>query len=185
MTAVLTGRLLVATPALVDPHFLRTVLLILDHDEDGTIGVVLNRPSELLVEDGLPGWERLAPEPPVIFHGGPVSPGSAICLGHRRPGSPAASGFRPVTDRIGLIDLERDVDDLLPAVDAARVCSGYAGWGPGQLQGEIDEGAWFVVDATEGDATSSEPERLWERVLRRQPPPLSWVSLHPLDPTLN
>lgn len=182
---MLTGRLLVATPGLLDPQFLRTVVLVLDHDQDGSIGVVLNRPSELRVADGLPGWELLAHEPPVIFHGGPVSPGAAICLGHRRADAPAPDGFRPVTDRIGLIDLDRTADELFPAVDAARVCSGYAGWSPGQLEEEIDEGAWFVVDARAGDVTSSEPDRLWQTVLRRQPAPLSWVSLCPLDPALN
>lgn len=183
--AILTGRLLVATPSLLDPNFVRTVLLVLDHDSDGTIAVVLNRPSGLRVADGLPGWELLTPEPPVVFHGGPVSPGSAICLGRRRRDMPARDGFRPVTDTIGLLDLDRDVEELLPSVEAARVCSGYAGWGPGQLEDEIDEGAWFVVDAQAGDATGSDPESLWRTVLRRQPAPLSWVSLHPLDPTLN
>ncbi len=184
MSALATGRLLVATPALLDPNFVRTVVLLLDHDEDGTVGVVLNRPTELPLATGLPGWERLAADPPVVFLGGPVSPGSAICLGRTRPAA-YVEGFRQVTGRLGLLDPDRDVDELALGVEAARVCSGYAGWGAGQLDDEVDEGSWFVVDLDERDISSAAPESLWQRVLRRQPPPLAWVANHPIDPTLN
>ncbi len=184
MSELATGRLLVATPALSDENFRRTVVLLLDHDRDGTVGVVVNRPSDLMLETGLPGWERLAADPPVVFLGGPVSPGSAICLGRTRPAA-RVEGFRPVTGRLGILDPDRDVDDMAAGVEAARVCSGYAGWGAGQLAEEVDDGSWFVVNLAENDVTSNDPATLWQRVLRRQPAPLSWVSLHPLDPTLN
>ncbi|HVF20105.1 MAG TPA: YqgE/AlgH family protein [Mycobacteriales bacterium] len=183
-TELRTGRLLVATPALLDPNFARTVVLLLDHDEDGTVGVVLNRPTDLMLETGLPGWERLAAYPPVVFLGGPVSPSSAVCLGRARPAI-RIEGFRPVAGRLGILDPERDVDELAAGVESARVCAGYAGWGAGQLDDEIAEGAWWVVDLRDEDVTASEPETLWQRVLRRQPPPLSWASLAPVDPTLN
>ena len=184
MSELRTGRLLVATPALLDPNFAGTVVLLLDHDDDGTVGVVLNRPTELALESGLPGWERLASSPPVVFLGGPVSPTSAICLGRTRPAA-RVEGFRQVTGRLGILDPDRDIDELAAGVESARVCAGYAGWGAGQLEDEVAEGSWFVVDVVEQDVTESDPASLWRRVLRRQPAPLSWVSLHPVDPTLN
>lgn len=184
MSELATGRLLVATPALLEETFRRTVVLLLDHDDDGTVGVVVNRPTDLMLETGLPGWERLAGDPPVVFIGGPVAPGSAICLGRTRPAA-RVEGFRPVTGRLGILDPDHDPDELAAGVESARVCSGYAGWGPGQLEDEVAEGSWFVVDSHATDVTASDPDTLWQRVLRRQPAPLSWVSLHPLDPTLN
>ena len=184
VTESLRGRLLVAAPTLLDPNFYRTVVLLLDHDDDGALGVILNRPSELQLEDGLPGWERLATAPPVVFLGGPVSPGTAICLGRRRTET-APEWFQPVLGRLGLLDPARDIEELATGVDAARVCSGYAGWGAEQLRDELAEGAWFVLDADEDDVTSTEPEGLWSRVLRRQPAPVSWAANCPIDPTLN
>jgi len=184
VSAILTGRLLVATPALLDPNFARTVVLVLDHDDDGTVGVVLNRPTELPLATGLPGWERIAGDPPVVFSGGPVAPGSAICLGRTRPAT-HVEGFRSVAGRLGLLDPERDIDELARGVEVARVCSGYAGWGPDQLEDEIAEGSWFVVTMVDADLGDTDPTTLWRRVLRRQPAPLSWASLHPVDVTLN
>jgi len=194
----LKGRLLVANPAMPDPNFHRTVVLLLAHQEDGALGVVLNRPSELEVDSPLPRWERLVADPPVVFVGGPVAPGAAICLARvpdppftRRPGedppdAPAGlGGWVPLVGELGTLDLEGDPDELTIKVEAIRVFAGYAGWGPGQLEGEVDAGAWFVVSAEAADALAADPEALWKRVLRRQGGQLALVAAFPNDPNLN
>jgi putative transcriptional regulator len=190
----LKGRLLVANPAMPDPNFHRTVVLILAHQDDGALGVVLNRPSELDVDAPLPRWERLVADPPVVFVGGPVAPGAAICLARvpDPPGAPSAlgdgqtvGGWMPLLGELGTLDLEGDPDDLAIEVDAIRVFAGYAGWGPGQLEGEIEAGAWFVVPAEAGDALSENPALLWKQVLRRQGGRLALVAAYPNEPSLN
>jgi putative transcriptional regulator len=201
----LKGRLLVANPALPDPNFHRTVVLVLAHQEDGALGVVLNRPSELDVDSPLPRWERLVADPPVVFVGGPVAPGAAICLA-RVPDPPEAEadaeasrdesrpdgwvkarlgGWVPLLGDLGTLDLDGDPDDLAITVDAIRVFAGYAGWGAGQLEGEIEAGAWFVVSAEPADALSGDPGQLWKRVLRRQGGRLALVAAYPNEPSLN
>ncbi len=182
----LGGRLLVANPVLPDPNFDRTVVLMLAHEPEGALGVVLNRPSQMEVDSPLPRWERLAADPPVVFVGGPVAPGAAICLAKlgRRAGG-TAEGWTPVTGELGTLDLEQDPDAVGGDVDAIRVFAGYAAWGPDQLEGEIDAGAWFVVDAEPGDAMADDPDQLWKRVLRRQGPHLAIVAAFPPDPSRN
>jgi len=197
----LKGRLLVANPAMPDPNFHRTVVLLLAHQEDGALGVVLNRPSELDVDSPLPRWERLVADPAVVFVGGPVAPGAAICLA-RVPNPPidlsaggdptlggldpaGSGGWMPLVGELGTLDLERDPDDLAVKVEAIRVFAGYAGWGPGQLESELDADAWFVVPAVSGDALAGDPEQLWKRVLRRQGGSLAVLAAYPPDPSLN
>jgi putative transcriptional regulator len=135
----LKGRLLVANPAMPDPNFHRTVVLVLAHQGDGALGVVLNRPSDLEVDSPLPRWERLVADPAVVFVGGPVAPGAAICLA-RVPDPPVRlagatgsgdGGWVPLLGELGTLDLERDPEDLAISVDAIRVFAGYAGWGSG------------------------------------------------------
>jgi putative transcriptional regulator len=188
----LKGRLLVANPLLPDPSFDRTVVLVLAHQEDGALGIVLNRPSELDVDSPLPQWERLVADPPVVFVGGPVAPAAAICLARvpeagRPEGTrhPELEGWVPLVGELGTLDLEQDPADLPVAVDAIRVFAGYAGWGTGQLEGEIAAGAWFIVAAEPGDALSGDPDQLWKKVLRRQGGQLALVSAFPADPSLN
>ncbi|QLQ11257.1 MAG: YqgE/AlgH family protein [Nocardioidaceae bacterium] len=180
------GRLLVATPTLLDPNFARTVALLLDVDETGALGVVLNRPSKMPVESILPEWITMITAPDVVFAGGPVSGDSALAVGFS-PGSIGveSGGFRPVFGNVGIVDLDASVDTVAGSVVGVRVFAGYAGWGPGQLEGEIDEGAWYVLPATHADLFGDRPDRLWSEVLRRQPGELSWVSTHPLDPSQN
>jgi putative transcriptional regulator len=179
-----SGRLLVATPALGDPNFERTVVLVLEHDVDGSLGVVLNRPSLLRVAEILPAWAGVVQPPDVVFRGGPVGTDSA--LGLVRVSEPTGSlGVRALRGGWGLVDLDTPVEVAGPVICAMRVFAGYAGWGRGQLDGEIEEGAWFVVDARPSDPFSPEPMDLWPQVLRRQGPPLALVASFPPDPALN
>jgi putative transcriptional regulator len=179
----LTGRLLVATPALQSPEFDRTVVLVLEHGDHGALGVVLNRPSELAVAEPLPQWEAYVVDPPVVFVGGPVAPSAAICLARARDDT-EIEAWRPLFDGLGTLDLEGHPDDI-PVLDRLRVFAGYAGWGPEQLEGEIEEGAWFVVDSLPDDALSTEPGALWRTVLKRQGGDYALVSTFPPDPTMN
>jgi putative transcriptional regulator len=187
-TVLRPGRLLVATPRLVDPNFERGVVLLLDHDDSGSLGVVLNRPSPVPVRDILPGWEALVAEPGVLFHGGPVAIESALAVAsissHQDPaGDPV--GFRRLFDQTGIVDLDTPTELLAGAVTGMRIFVGYAGWGDGQLAAEIEEGSWYVVPPERGDIYGASPGGLWTGVLRRQPGELAWVSTRPPDPTLN
>jgi putative transcriptional regulator len=178
------GRLLVATPVIGDDNFDRTVVLLLEHGPDGALGLVLNRPTEVAVLDPLPEWSGLAAQPSVVFVGGPVEQTAAIALA-RTGHTQHAEGWSPVIDEIGTLDLTRDPSELDISVQQVRVFAGYAGWGPGQLEGELALDAWVVCDAEPGDALSDEPESLWRRVLRRQGGDTALLSYCPPDPSSN
>jgi putative transcriptional regulator len=181
----LRGQLLVATPDLADPNFFRTVVLVLEHSPDGALGVVLNRPSAAnTVEDPLPAWAPLAADPPVIFVGGPVQPEAAIGLA-RRVEAAEPDGFAPLSGELGTVDLERDPADVAPRVDRIRVFAGYSGWGPRQLEGELESGGWFVVGAEPSDLWTAEPGALWRAVLRRQHGNERLFADYPLDARFN
>jgi putative transcriptional regulator len=180
----LDGQLLVATPRLLDPNFRRTVILVLNHDEDGALGVVINRPSPLAVAQVLPDWSDAVALPPMVFGGGPVSPESALAVAVALGDGPP-SGFQRVAPGYGLVDLDASPGEVVPDLAGLRVFSGYAGWGAEQVESEIEEGSWYVVTAAPGDLLSAEPETLWRRVLRRQPGELAYVSTFPDDPTQN
>jgi putative transcriptional regulator len=162
----LRGRLLIATPPLVDPNFDRTVVLMLEHGDDGALGLVLNRPSETALDDVFPEWHAFASEPAVVFVGGPVSPDAVIALARGNPQQ--LESFVPVLGDIGTIDLAQDPLDLGGPLESLRVFVGYAGWAPGQLESELSEGGWFVVDLARDDPFVTAPEHLWRDVLRRQ-----------------
>lgn len=178
----LGGRLLVATPLLGDPHFARTVVYLLEHDGGGTVGVILNRPSHTPVGQVLPEWHEAVSGPAVVFGGGPVQPDGALCLAQLAGDGP---GVRPVVDGVGTVDLDGDLAVIAGLTSRLRVFAGHAGWSPGQLEDEMAEGAWWAVQGSPDDLFSSEPQGLWSRVLRRQPPPLNLVSTYPPDPLLN
>jgi putative transcriptional regulator len=180
----LAGRLLVAAPALADPNFERSVVLVLSHDDDGALGVVVNRPTEVPITSILPAWQPVVSQPDVVFRGGPVSLDSALGL-VIIANEDIPLGVRRVSGRLGAVDLDAPPEVVSPAVAGMRVFAGYAGWSPEQLEAEIDDGAWFVVDAETTDAFSSAAEDLWRTVLRRQTGPLSWLATFPADPSLN
>ena len=186
----LTGRLLVATPLLVDPNFDRTVVLVLDHDTDGTLGVVINRPTTVPVNEVLPAWSELAGPMPMVFQGGPVALDSALGLAElralpRQGEDPDPLGWRRVHGDLGLVDLDLPPELLAAEISAFRVYAGYAGWSAGQLERELGQGAWYVVDAAPADAFTLAPEQSWRAVLRRQRGGLALLSTFPDDPELN
>jgi putative transcriptional regulator len=183
MTAT-AGRLLVAEPMLGDPNFDRTVVLMIEHTDEGALGIVLNRPTEVLVAEALPDWRLLVVDPPVLHVGGPVEERSGWCLARAaRPDSLA--GFVPVRGDLGLLDLSADPDELVGELSKARLYAGYSGWGPGQLEHELAQDAWFVVDAEPDDPFQVDGASLWKRILARQQGPLSRLSLFPPHPSLN
>jgi putative transcriptional regulator len=180
------GRLLVATPLLGDPNFERTVIFMLEDNEEGALGLVLNRPSPLDVTEPLPDWSRLVATPSVVFVGGPVSRSSVIALAVREPTHELPEdAWTEVDGIVGVLDLTADADLIGGGVAEVRVFAGYAGWGEGQLAGEIAEGAWFVVDAVAADTFTDQPELLWRDVLRRQPDPLRQFANYPPDVSVN
>jgi len=179
----LRGRLLVATPAIESGPFLRSVVYVLDHDEDGALGVVVNHPLDAEVDEVLPQWGGLVNAPVCLFEGGPVAMDSALALGVIGETAPP-SGWRRMAGRVGLVDLDGPLPDL-GQLAGLRVFAGYAGWGPGQLEDELAENAWLVTDAHDGDLVSSRPERLWREVLRRQQGDVRYLATFPDDPTIN
>jgi putative transcriptional regulator len=184
MTATLRGRLLVATPALTDPNFDRTVLLVLEHGAEGALAIVLNRPTATPIGEAVPDWAPLASAPAVVYMGGPVGVGTIIALARSRTDE-APPGTEAVSDRLVAVDLSLDPEPLAPMVSALRVWTGYAGWAPRQLEEELAQNAWFVLDSRESDVTTAEPNGLWRSVLARQPGTLGWFSNFPDDPAHN
>jgi putative transcriptional regulator len=177
------GALLVAAPGLLDPNFRRTIVFVIDHRDSGTLGVVLNRPSEVAVVDVLPTWGRHTTRPQAVFVGGPVEQKTALCLAALRPGHDprGIDGVVGVRGPVALVDLDSDPDDLMPLVRGLRVFAGYSGWDGGQLAAEIDRGDWIVVPALPDDVMVPPGVDLWGRVLRRQGMPLALLATHPVD----
>lgn len=170
----LKGQLLVAVPELGDPNFSRTVVYLLAHDpHGGAIGLVLNRPGPLPAAAALPHWAERAAEPAMLFKGGPVDQGSVIGLGRGHDGWPLP------------VDLSEQPNLVEEGADLVRLFSGYAGWSPGQLEGELDMGGWIVVAAEPVDVFTAEPRELWHTVLGRQPGTLGWLGHFPDDLSAN
>ena len=185
MELSLTGRLLVSSPELTDPNFDRSVVLLIAHSEEGALGVVLSRPSAIRVDEHLPDWATATAAPAVVHVGGPVSPTAVLALGVHRPAGPPPVGFEPVVGRIGVLDLALDAPDVVPDLEGLRVFAGYAGWGDGQLEGEMAVGAWWDVPARDADVLTGRPSSLWRTALRRQGGQLAWIANRPEDPTTN
>jgi putative transcriptional regulator len=183
---VAPGSLLVALPSLTDPTFAGTVVYVLDHSETGTLGVVLGRPSQVEIRDVLPGWCDLAVEPGVFHVGGPCETDTALCLATSTAPLATDDGLRRVAGDVYLVDLDGDPAELADRLDGLRVFAGYAGWSPGQLAGEIAEGAWACVPGRPDDVLSraAGPD-LWRSVMGRQTGRLAVLSTAPADPSAN
>ncbi len=180
---MLVGRLLVAAPPLHDPNFFRTVVLLLDHDDHGALGLVLNRPGELVASDVVPRLAPLLEEDALLYVGGPVQQDGVIGLAEYR--DPAALGAAPVVGPVGVLDADLDPDELTEAVARVRAFQGYAGWGPGQLEAELAEEAWILAPAHASDAFDDAPGTLWRRALERLGGRYALVAQMPEDPAVN
>lgn len=176
------GTLLVSATDLTEPSFRRTVVYIIEHNDAGSLGVVLNRPSDTAVHDVLPNWADLAAAPRALYIGGPVKRDAALCLATVKVGASfdGVPGLRRVDGRVALVDLDSDPDTIEPLVEGLRIFAGYAGWTFGQLEGELDRGDWIVLSALPTDPLAGRAD-LWAAVLRRQPLPLSLLATHPIE----
>jgi putative transcriptional regulator len=180
----LKGKLLVSQPTLKDPNFDRTVVLLLEHGDDGAIGVVLNRQSEVELAEAVPAWADMAASPALVFVGGPVvDEATAVCLA--RSDGDETEAWKPMIDGLGTLDVNVAPEDAGVKIDEIRLFAGYSGWSKGQLEMEIELGAWFVVDAKPVDAFTADPEGLWKAVIGRQPGMLAWMATFPPDIALN
>jgi putative transcriptional regulator len=177
----LRGHLLIAGPRLLDPNFWRTVVLVGEHTEEGALGVVLNRSSETAVDEALPELALLAEEMGTVHVGGPVQPSAVVVLADFADADDAES---LVVESVGFLPAEIE-PDTLGELRRARVYVGYAGWGPGQLDGELEEGSWIVEPAQPDDVFTNDPEGLWSDVLRRKGGPFTLLAAMPPDPSQN
>jgi putative transcriptional regulator len=187
MTDVVPGALLLATRGLADPNFADTVVLLLNADDEGVLGVVLNRPSQVPVSEiiEVDSWSPLLSSPEVLFRGGPVSVEGAIAVALVRDVDAQPVGFRPVRGRLGIVDLDTPVALVEDSLVGMRIYAGYAGWDADQLRGEIARGDWYVAGGEAGDFFLDDVSSLWRDVMRRQPGGLAWHSTRPADPDLN
>lgn len=179
------GNLLVASVLLADGVFDRTVVLVLDCDEDGALGVILNEISQTPLDAVLPDWVATVSEPRLLFHGGPVSPNGAICLASVASPGEEPPGWRPLFDTVGLLHLDTPIEIVAGAYRDLRIFAGYAGWSAGQLQGEVAAGMWHVATAEYDDVFGARPLELWRGVLRRQRSETAYFSTWLEDPDLN
>jgi putative transcriptional regulator len=177
----LTGHLLLSNASLFDPNFRRTVVLIGHHDEEGAVGVVLNRPFEVTVGEAVPPLVELVGDGEPLFQGGPVQPDAAVVVADFE--DPSKAGVIAFGS-IGFLAEEAD-HEALGVIRRARVFAGYSGWGPGQLEGELEEDAWLVTPARAEDVFHDLPERLWDDVVRRLGPTYAALRTLPFDPSAN
>ncbi len=177
------SRILVASPTLLDPNFYRSVVLLMAHNDDGALGVVLDRPLDLAAAEYVEDWVAVLTPPSRVYEGGPVQRETAIGVA-RRTGFGPTDSWEPVLGSLGFVDLSKTPSDF-PGIQDLRVFSGYAGWDAEQLDLEIALGSWFPVSATVDDVFDPVPRTLWNRVLRRQNSGLALYAYYPSDLRLN
>ena len=177
----LRGHLLVASPALLDPNFRRTVVLVTEHTDEGAAGLVLNRPSLVAVAAAVPALEELVDEDEQVWVGGPVQPEAVLVLGEFLDPDDAAV---PLFGSLGFPSLS-EPEDIVVSTTRRRVFAGYSGWGIGQLEAEVADEDWILEPALPDDAFTEAPEELWRDVLRRKGGIYELVSRMPEDPSVN
>jgi putative transcriptional regulator len=182
MSESLAGQLLLAAPTLQDPNFARTVVLVGVHNDEGAMGVVLNRPSSSSVGEAVPQLAEIVGEDETVYVGGPVQPSAVVFLAEFL--EPSLAGML-VLGRIGFPVPEASVEQLTEATSRTRVFAGHAGWGAGQLDAELSDGDWITHPAEPEDVFCAEPEGLWGRVLRRKGGSYALIARMPLDPSVN
>jgi putative transcriptional regulator len=173
------GSLLIAAPQLLDPNFRRTVVLIADHNDEGSMGVILNRPSGMTVADAAPDLESYVASDTPIFAGGPVQPTSGVILAE------VTEAGDPVFEDIVLVPDLGELADIVDSAGRIRVFAGYAGWGPGQLDAELEREDWIVEPARPSDVFNESPDALWGEVLERKGGQYALLARMPDDPSLN
>jgi putative transcriptional regulator len=178
----LRGKLLVASPALVDPNFARTVVLITEHNEDGAMGIVLDQPSDSLVGEVVPQLADAAGSDSPIYVGGPVQPNAIVVLAEFS--DPSAAAWIVVAD-VGFASADLDTGDLGSVTRRARVYAGYSGWGAGQLEAEMELDSWIVEPPLPAELFPDAPDTLWNDVLARKGGQYALVARMPEDPSLN
>lgn len=176
----LQGKLLVSSPSLVDPNFRKTVVLIAHHDEEGAMGLVLSRPSDLPAVDAVPSLDLLPGASDPVFVGGPVQPNAFMVLAEFDDVGEAAA---PIMGRLGFMPAGAEPDEL--GIRRLRLFAGYSGWGIGQLEAELAESSWIVVDAETDDAFADDPDELWRSVIHRKGGSFELMENMPFDPGLN
>ncbi|MDY6807889.1 MAG: YqgE/AlgH family protein [Actinomycetota bacterium] len=181
------GTLLIASTDLIEPTFARTVIYIMEHNDAGSLGVVLNRMSQTAVHNLLPQWADLSASPRALFVGGPVKQDAALCLGVVKLGADISGyeALRPVDGRVVLVDLDGDPTELADVLDGVRVFAGYSGWGERQLDAELEQNSWLLASALAKDLLAPTTTDLWGSVLRRQPWPTPLLATHPIDVARN
>jgi len=174
--------LLIASPSLEDPNFRRTVILVGEHSEEGAIGLVLNRPSPSSVGEAVPALDGLIEGSASLFIGGPVAPSVVMVLARmQEPADPD----QVVAPGIEFLAAETDLESLGELALQTRVFAGYAGWGPGQLEAEIERDDWIIHSPSELEIFCEAPESLWSSVLEGMGGQFALVARMPADPSLN
>jgi putative transcriptional regulator len=158
------------------------VVLIGVHDEQGAMGVVLNRPSEKTVSEAVPALEQTLGELEPVYVGGPVQPSSIVFLAEFLDPSPAGL---LVLGRIGFPAPDASIEELAEATARRRVFAGFAGWGEGQLDAEVENGDWISNVALPDDVFTDVPAELWSRVLTRKGGSYALLARMPHDPSVN
>jgi len=177
----LRGKLLVASPALVDPNFARTVVLITEHNDEGAMGIVLNRPAEAEVAEVLPELAEIAADE-TLFVGGPVQPDAIVLLAEFS--DPEAAAWIVAAD-VGLAAADRELTELAAVVRRGRLYAGYSGWGPGQLDAELELDSWIVEPPLPAELFPADPETMWSDVLARKGGQYALIARMPADPSMN
>lgn len=179
------GELLVAPAGMGEGYWEQCVILLLDCDDSGSLGVLLNRLAETDLDDVLPQWRDQVCPPQVLFEGGPISPNGAVCVAKLAHPAEEPPGWRRVCGDLGLLHLDTPVEIIAQTYSDLRIFAGYAGWDAGQLESELVRGDWHRVPCRDEDVFGTDPEGLWRRVLRRQGGELAWFSTWVEDPQMN
>jgi putative transcriptional regulator len=176
----LQGKLIVSSPSLLDPNFRKTVVLIAHHDEEGALGLVLSRPSDVPAAEAVPVLDGLPGAEDPVFVGGPVQPDAFMVLAQFEDVDESAA---PIIDGLGFMPADAEPGEL--AIKRLRLFAGYSGWGSGQLEDELADESWIVVDAAADDAFADDPDLLWRTVVQRKGGAFSLMENMPFDPGLN
>jgi putative transcriptional regulator len=178
----LAGQFLIASPSILDPNFRRAVVFITAHTDEGAVGLILNRRSEASVGEAVPQLAAVTDLAQPVYVGGPVNPdGVAVLAEFEDPGEAGVV----VMDEIGFVALDIALEEGAPELERARVFAGVAGWGPEQLEDELERDDWIIEPAEADDIFTNDPEHLWSDLLRRKGGQYELVARMPLDPSLN